>query len=155
MSDYIETENLKHAKKTMMTCTYCGFCKSVCPVFEGIGWESSVARGRMILAYGLLQKDIPADESVIENLFQCTTCRDCERRCPSNIEVVDVVERARKDLVAAGKMLPTETRTAKRPAFRRPSAGSRKGPSWAISSDVRRPTAVRARRPPPSRSSIN
>ena len=106
MSDYIETENLKDVKKTLMTCTYCGFCKSVCPVFEGIGWDPSVARGRMILSYGLLQKEIPADESVVENLFQCTTCKDCERRCPSNIEVVDVVERARKDLVAAGKMLP-------------------------------------------------
>lgn len=106
MSDYIEAENLREVKKTMMTCTYCGFCKSVCPVFEDIGWDPSVARGRMILSYGLLQKEIPADESVIENLYQCTTCRDCERRCPSNIEVVDVVERARKDLVAAGKMLP-------------------------------------------------
>ncbi len=90
----------------MMTCTYCGFCKSVCPVFEGIGWDPSVARGRIILAYGLLQKDIPADESVVENLYQCTTCKDCERRCPSKIEVVDVVERARRDLVATGKMLP-------------------------------------------------
>ena len=49
MSDYIEAENLKEVKKTMMTCTYCGFCKSVCPVFEGIGWDPSVARGRMIL----------------------------------------------------------------------------------------------------------
>ena len=103
MSDYIEAENLREAKKTMMTCTYCGFCKSVCPVFEGIGWDPSVARGRMILSYGLLQKDIPADESVVENLYQCTTCKDCERRCPSNIEVVEVVERARKDLVAAGE----------------------------------------------------
>ena len=27
MSDYIEAENLREVKKTMMTCTYCGFCK--------------------------------------------------------------------------------------------------------------------------------
>ena len=32
-----------------MTCTYCGFCKSVCPVFEGIGWDPAWPRGRMIL----------------------------------------------------------------------------------------------------------
>lgn len=106
MADYIEAKNLRAAQGTMMTCTYCGFCKSVCPVYEGIGWDSSVARGRIILSYGLMRKDIPADESVVEHLYQCTTCKDCERRCPSGIEVVEVVERARRDLVANGKMLP-------------------------------------------------
>ena len=106
MAEYIEAKNLREAQGTMMTCTYCGFCKSVCPTYEGIGWDPSVARGRIILSYGLMRKDIPADESVIEHLYQCTTCKDCERRCPSSIEVVDVVERARRDLVASGNMLP-------------------------------------------------
>jgi Fe-S oxidoreductase len=106
MATYIEALNLAQAKQAMMTCTYCGFCKSVCPSFESLGWDASVARGRMILAYGLLQKEVPADESVVEYLYQCTTCKDCERRCPSNIEVVDVVERARRDLAANGAMLP-------------------------------------------------
>jgi len=106
MAEYIEANNLREAQGTMMTCTYCGFCKSVCPTYEGIGWDPSVARGRIILSYGLLRKDIPADESVIEHLYQCTTCKDCERRCPSSIEVVDVVERARRDLVASGAILP-------------------------------------------------
>lgn len=106
MADVIEAQHLKHELKTMMTCTYCGFCKSVCPVFEDLGWDPSVARGRIILSYGLLQKEIPADASVVESLYQCTTCKDCERRCPSSIEVVDVVESARKDLVANDIMLP-------------------------------------------------
>ena len=106
MADYIDATNLQLSKKDMMTCTMCGFCKSVCPSFEGIGWDTGVARGRIILSYGLLTKDIPADDSVIEALYQCTTCKDCERRCPSKVKVVDVVERARKDLVNAGHMLP-------------------------------------------------
>jgi Fe-S oxidoreductase len=106
MSDYIEANHLKQVQKELMTCTYCGFCKSVCPAFENVGWEPSVARGRMVLSYGLLQKDIPADQSVIDYLYQCTTCKDCERRCPSKVQVVDVVERARRDLVASGNILP-------------------------------------------------
>jgi Fe-S oxidoreductase len=106
MSELIDAENLRKVRKELMTCTYCGFCKSVCPTFERVGWDPSVARGRMVLAYGLLQRDIPADPSVIRYLYQCTTCKDCERRCPSNIEVVNVVESARRDLVAAGHMLP-------------------------------------------------
>jgi len=106
MSDTIDAKNLQKVKKELMTCTYCGFCKSVCPTFKIVGWDASVARGRMVLAYGLLQKEVPADPSVLEYLYQCTTCKDCERRCPSNISVVDVVESARRDLVAAGYMLP-------------------------------------------------
>ena len=106
MSEHIEAKNLRAVRKELMTCTYCGFCKSVCPAFEGVGWDPGVARGRMVLSYGLLQKDIPADQSVIDYLYQCTTCKDCERRCPSKVQVVDVVERARRDLVAAGKILP-------------------------------------------------
>ncbi len=106
MADYIKTRHLNDVKQEMMTCTYCGFCKSVCPVFEGVGWDPGVARGRIILSYGLMKGDIPADDSVIEALYQCTTCKDCERRCPSKVRVVEVVERARKDLVEHGHVLP-------------------------------------------------
>ncbi|MBI0583012.1 MAG: (Fe-S)-binding protein [Methanomassiliicoccus sp.] len=107
MAEKIEARNLQEVKHEMMTCTMCGFCKSVCPAFEDIGWDPGVARGRVILSYGLLQKDIPADDSVVEALYQCTTCRDCERRCPSKVRVVDIVERARRDLVESGKLLPS------------------------------------------------
>ena len=106
MTQHLDAKNLREVKGTMMTCTYCGFCKSVCPTYEDIGWDPSMARGRMILAYGLMRGDIPADESVVQYLYECTTCKDCERRCPSGIEVVDVVERARRDIVASGGMLP-------------------------------------------------
>jgi Fe-S oxidoreductase len=116
VSEPIEAENLRRVRKELMTCTYCGFCKSVCPPFQKVGWDPSVARGRMVLAYGLLQKEIPADPSVLEYLYQCTTCKDCERRCPSKISVVEVVESARRDLVAAGHMLPRHKVIAERVA---------------------------------------
>ncbi len=103
---YINAERARKLEKEMLTCTFCGFCKSVCPYFEDNQWDPSVARGKVILAYGLGRKEIPADDSVVERLYQCTTCKDCERRCPSNIKVVDIVESARADLVAAGLALP-------------------------------------------------
>ena len=39
MADKIDAKNLMDVKKEMMTCTMCGFCKSVCPAFEDIGWD--------------------------------------------------------------------------------------------------------------------
>ncbi len=107
---YIKAEHSKKLEKEMLTCTFCGFCKSVCPYFEDNEWDPSVARGKVILAYGLARREIPADESVVQRLAQCTTCKDCERRCPSNIKVVDIVESARADLVAAGCVLPAHQR---------------------------------------------
>ena len=105
-------ENLEKVRQAVNVCTMCGFCKSVCPSFKAIGWDSSVARGRVILSYGLLNGDIPADESVIENIYTCTTCMDCVRRCPSKVDVVEIVELCRADMVKNGHILPKHKTTA-------------------------------------------
>jgi Fe-S oxidoreductase len=91
-------KNLESLEKEMLVCTQCGYCRSVCPIFEDMSWESKVARGKVILAYGMLKNRFDIDDSVVETLYQCSTCGDCERRCPSNVEVVDIIEAARKEL---------------------------------------------------------
>ncbi|UCG69427.1 MAG: (Fe-S)-binding protein, partial [Thermoplasmata archaeon] len=91
-------DKLKSLENEMLVCTQCGYCRSVCPIFEDQGWDSSVARGRVILAYGMLKDRFDIDDSVVEALYQCSTCADCERRCPSNVRVVDIIEAAREEL---------------------------------------------------------
>ncbi|MEW6685336.1 MAG: FAD-binding and (Fe-S)-binding domain-containing protein [Candidatus Edwardsbacteria bacterium] len=86
----------------MMMCTLCGYCKNVCPTFLNIMWDPPSGRGRMILAYGILEKEIEIDSSVVKALYQCTMCRDCNRRCPSKVKVPEVVKAARADLVEKG-----------------------------------------------------
>ncbi|MBR7124077.1 MAG: (Fe-S)-binding protein [Candidatus Methanomethylophilaceae archaeon] len=101
-----EVVNLETVRNAVNICTMCGFCKSVCPSFKAIGWDSALSRGRIVLTYGLLNGEIPADESVVENMYTCTTCADCERRCPSKVKIVDIVELCRADLVKNGHILP-------------------------------------------------
>jgi len=98
----MQTQHVKEYLKELITCTQCGYCKEVCPIFEDIGWDSASARGKVALAYGLYMGDIEPDESVLERLLQCTTCEDCKRRCPSKTEVVKAIEAIRKDLNEAG-----------------------------------------------------
>ncbi len=98
----MKTNRLDKWLQEMIKCTQCGYCKEVCPVFDDVGWDSSVARGKVALAYGLYLNEIEPDDSVIERLYQCTTCMDCTRRCPSSTKVVDIIESARKDLIEAG-----------------------------------------------------
>ena len=100
------TDKLEEVRNAVNVCTMCGFCKSVCPSFKAIGWDTALSRGRIVLTYGLLNGEIPADDSVIENMYTCTTCADCERRCPSKVKIVDIVELCRADLVKNGHMLP-------------------------------------------------
>jgi Fe-S oxidoreductase len=105
MSEF-KIDEIDKVKEALNTCTMCGFCKSVCPSFKAIGWDSALSRGRIILTYGLLNGDIQADDSVVENMYTCTTCADCVRRCPSKVDIVEVIETCRKDLVKNGHMLP-------------------------------------------------
>lgn len=83
-------------------CTYCAFCKSVCPVFEDIAWDSVAPKGQNITSYYLLQGKLEPDDDVVKRLYQCTMCLDCTRRCPSSIEVAEIVASARSDLVKQG-----------------------------------------------------
>jgi Fe-S oxidoreductase len=98
----METKHVNKYLKELITCTQCGYCKEVCPVFDDLGWDSAAARGKVALAYGLYMGDIEPDDSVLERLLQCTTCEDCKRRCPSKTEVVKAIEAIRKDLNEAG-----------------------------------------------------
>jgi Fe-S oxidoreductase len=106
----MKAERAKKLEKEMLTCTFCGFCKSVCPYFDDNQWDPAVARGKIILAYGLTRGDIEPDESIVRRIYQCTTCKDCERRCPSNIKVIEIVKAARGDLVEAGHILPAHSK---------------------------------------------
>ena len=147
-----------------MTCTYCGFCKSVCPVFEGIGWDPSVARGRMILSYGLLQKDIPADESVVENLLPMHHLQGLRETLPFEHRSgrgrragQEGPGRCREDAAQAprGGGQCAQAWQPLRGAGQRPEdpgPGAEKLRARAILSDARRPTGTRAHRPPHFRS---
>ncbi|MBN1551721.1 (Fe-S)-binding protein [bacterium] len=104
---YIDLETLK---QEMLTCTMCGFCKQVCPVFLDVGWDTGSPRGRMTMAYGLITGEFEPDETFRERIFQCTQCTDCYRRCPSSAKCPDVVLAARRELVRRGFINPAQTK---------------------------------------------
>ncbi|HID32130.1 MAG TPA: 4Fe-4S dicluster domain-containing protein, partial [bacterium (Candidatus Stahlbacteria)] len=86
----------------MNICTYCGYCKVVCPTYVTENWDSYSARGRLQIAYGLLRNDLKFDDAVARSMFTCTMCKDCYRRCPSKVKVPDMIKFARADLIKNG-----------------------------------------------------
>ncbi|MCS3923920.1 (Fe-S)-binding protein [Methanosalsum natronophilum] len=92
----------KLESSSILKCVRCGTCRSVCPVFEEIGWESKTARGRMLLGQGLIENELEVDEELLESLNMCTTCGICEEKCPAGAAPPKIVETARQMLVDKG-----------------------------------------------------
>jgi fumarate reductase (CoM/CoB) subunit B len=88
-------------RRSVYKCVQCGTCRSVCPVFNVVGWESANTRGRMLIIKSLLE-GIPPSEDVLPSLASCTTCGICTVKCPAGVNPPDVVESARAQLVKFG-----------------------------------------------------
>jgi fumarate reductase (CoM/CoB) subunit B len=88
-------------RRSVYKCVQCGTCRSVCPVFNVVGWESANTRGRMLIIKSLLEGRHPS-EDVLPSLASCTTCGICAAKCPAGVNPPEVVEAARAQLVKCG-----------------------------------------------------
>ncbi len=82
----------------IIKCTRCGRCRALCPISEELGWESTSARGRMLLARALAEGEKPS-EGMKRSFYTCLTCSMCSSTCPSGAKPDVVVEAARKELI--------------------------------------------------------
>lgn len=87
--------NLEDTIWEMMTCTSCGFCKSVCPVYAVDGWEDSSPRSRIHISYGILRGEIDAEMWAFKTIFGSTLCTRCDVRCPSGVDLTGVIRACR------------------------------------------------------------
>lgn len=67
-------------------CAYCGYCRTVCPTYAGIGWESCSPRGRIQLTK-LLLAGTPLSVEQMTRLYQCTLCGHCTSVCSTRINL--------------------------------------------------------------------
>jgi glycolate oxidase len=111
MTSKIKGDKLKEFYEQTMVCTSCGYCKSVCPTFNCTLWDSNSARSKIMLAYGLLKDEIRPDDSVVQSIYECTTCADCMRRCPSKVETLKIIMATRNEL-AQLNLIPKNTKLA-------------------------------------------
>jgi len=84
-------------------CVRCGTCRSVCPAFEVLGWESRNTRGR-IMVVKALREGLEPDSDVLDSLNTCTTCGICAAKCPAGANPPMIVQEARRGLVSQGIM---------------------------------------------------
>jgi glycolate oxidase iron-sulfur subunit len=109
MADMNELANLvKELEDQLVTCTRCGMCQSVCPLFEQTRREADVARGKLALLTGLMDNIFTDPDGVNERLNQCLLCGSCAANCPSGVNVVEIFIKARAILAEYKGLSPAK-----------------------------------------------
>ncbi|MGY0288724.1 MAG: (Fe-S)-binding protein [Thermoproteota archaeon] len=92
----------KEVEDAILKCAQCFYCR-VCPAFTVIKWESVSPRGKLYALRGIKNGVIKLDQELVEDFFRCTTCGACEEVCQTSLNLVDLWEKVRNDLVKDGK----------------------------------------------------
>jgi len=101
---------------TIHRCFRCGYCKfpanwmdvNNCPPYARFRMETYSCGGRLWLTRAWLNEQIDWTEHLAEILYSCTTCKNCEIKCPLrfNVDIVNMVVAARGEMVETGKLPP-------------------------------------------------
>ncbi len=120
----LPAEDVEWLKKTIY-CMKCGFCRFVwakntpsakyayqCPAGEHFKFEPYYASGKMEICRELLLGELEYTDKVMEVLYTCTTCGNCQENCNRAVKAspLDVIQEMRKRAFAAGKVLPNHMR---------------------------------------------
>ncbi len=81
-----------------LICAYCGYCRTVCPTYSGVGWESCSPRGRIQLTRLMLEGTRLSAEQMMR-LYQCTLCGHCTQVCSTRIDLREFWLEARQQTV--------------------------------------------------------
>ena len=78
-------------------CNKCGFCHTACPIFRATGHESGVARGRLALLRGIIEKRVEWNDELEDPLFTCLGCGACTTHCAGKVPTADLILNARSE----------------------------------------------------------
>jgi glycolate oxidase iron-sulfur subunit len=100
------------------SCAKCGTCRTVCTLYPERKTEISVARGKVALVEAAISGLDGNPEALQEALSDCLLCGKCERSCPNQVLVEEIIMKGRADLaeelgipawkqVVFGKVMPS------------------------------------------------
>jgi heterodisulfide reductase subunit D len=92
-------------EREALICGRCGYCRSSCPVYRVIGWESAGPRGKMAVAKEIFCRgdrgDLPPE--FVQRMAQCTLCGACAGECSTAIDTRKTWLELRKRIVEMGR----------------------------------------------------
>jgi len=99
-------------------CAKCGTCRTVCTLYPERKAEIAVARGKVVLVEAAASGLAGDAEALQEALSDCLLCGRCERACPNQVAVEEIIMKGRGALaeelgipawkqVVFGKVMPS------------------------------------------------
>lgn len=95
----------------LYTCLQCGYCQSVCPMYDQLGWESASPRGKLFYVKqltersffdALLGRKLKVDSEFIQRIYQCTGCGACEEVCHEGIKLHELWKKVKDNFFEQG-----------------------------------------------------
>ncbi len=80
-------------------CVQCGYCRPVCSLYAGRGWESATPRGKFYFLKEYAQGNINFDQAEVDTFLMCTTCKRCNPECQVRIPIQEDFDQMRGFLV--------------------------------------------------------
>ena len=90
-------KQLADCKDDIHSCSKCGLCQSVCPIYKITGNDCTVSRGQFIMLQGLIKGELKMSKTLNRYLDLCIKCGACSKFCPSGIDVVEIVALAKAE----------------------------------------------------------
>ena len=90
-------KHLEEYKERIHSCSKCGLCQAVCPIYKITGNDCTVSRGHFIMLRGLIKGDLKMSSQLNRYLDLCLKCGACTKFCPSGIDVVDIIASAKAE----------------------------------------------------------
>ncbi|MGY5875529.1 MAG: (Fe-S)-binding protein [Candidatus Thorarchaeota archaeon] len=114
----MEFAHLSKYEEDLWLCARCGDCSLAdkivaserdvfhpCAVKNVLGFEAFSSRGRIMIMNDLLEGELELNDDIADWAFTCTTCKNCQETCTATadgIQLPDMMEALRKDLVQNG-----------------------------------------------------
>ncbi|MEM3704058.1 MAG: (Fe-S)-binding protein [Candidatus Bathyarchaeia archaeon] len=109
---------LEKYKNSIFRCTRCGTCREkytenvrlVCPIREVTGgFEHYFARGRVLIARGILEGALKYSTALVESVYTCLGCSNCVEQCGAIdmdtgrplVDTPAIIRAMRQDIVRA------------------------------------------------------
>lgn len=92
-------------EKEALICARCGYCRSDCPIYKVVGWESAAPRGKISMAREIFSKSQNAEipDEFVKRISQCTLCGACSNECSTDIDTRKLWLDLRRKIAALGK----------------------------------------------------
>ena len=107
----MEFKNSEKWQDRLHTCIRCGYCFEHCHVFKITGWETDTPRGKLVMLHEMMAGNLEPNEYIAEKMFECFGCKRCDVTCSAKVEVTDIFDDAKADLLAAGYTVEGTTST--------------------------------------------